>query len=156
MLAALQIQLFPLLSGQWITILRRVSASVDFTRVWNDYKTGFGDPHENFWLGEIAILLSFCSVTGSHRGLFPASGLEKIHKLTATKSLTLRVYLTDWENEMRWAQYDSFKVESESKQYTLRVSGELLCISSPSIFHSRFVSVGIVHSQATVEACVTH
>ena len=104
--------------------MKRVSDSVNFTRVWSDYKDGFGDLHENFWLGEIAIPLSFCSVTGSHCGLFPISGLEKIHELTATKTVTLRVYLTDWENEMRWAQYDSFKVESESTQYTLRVSGE--------------------------------
>ena len=53
-----------------------------------------------------------------------AAGLEKMHRLTASKSLIARVYLTDWNNKMRWAQYDSFQVQDEAHKYALRMSGD--------------------------------
>ena len=41
-------------SGEgWTLLMQRVSDSVNFTRGWEDYRTGFGVPGKdnNFWIG---------------------------------------------------------------------------------------------------------
>ena len=52
---------------------RRQDGSVDFYRGWNDYKSCFGQLTAEFWLGN-----------------------DKIHRLTASRSSSLRVELEDW------------------------------------------------------------
>ena len=37
-------------SGGWTVIQRRMS-DTDFYKTWQEYKDGFGDLNENFWLG---------------------------------------------------------------------------------------------------------
>ena len=89
--------------GGWTVFQRRVDASVDFNRGWDDYKKGFGDPNGNFWLG-----------------------LEKIRKLTSQgKRAILRVDLKHFRdpNITRYAVYTTFKIASESEGYMLKVSG---------------------------------
>ena len=75
---------------------RRQDASVDFYRVWQDYKNGFGDLNGNFWLG-----------------------LDRIHRLTKSEQNILRVDLMDWTNKTAYAKYGSFSVASESDGYRL-------------------------------------
>ena len=37
--------------GIWTLFLRRISNAVDFNQNWDNYIEGFGNIHENFWLG---------------------------------------------------------------------------------------------------------
>ena len=84
--------------GGWTVFQRRQDATVDFYRGWQDYKNGFGDLDGNFWLG-----------------------LDKIHRLTKLGENVLKVDLMDWTNDTAYAKYESFSVESESKNYKLNV-----------------------------------
>ena len=84
--------------GGWIVFQRRVDASVDFNRNWNEYRNGFGDLNGNFWLG-----------------------LEKIHKLAEYGKLAiLRVDIVHMDYPSRlYAKYDVFWVDTENLQYAI-------------------------------------
>ena len=89
--------------GGWIVFQRRVDASVNFDRGWDDYKNGFGDLNGNFWLG-----------------------LEKLHQLTSHgKIATLRVDLKHFQDPstIKYAVYSGFKIGSESQGYKLSYIG---------------------------------
>ncbi|KAI8488195.1 Fibrinogen- domains (FReDs) [Branchiostoma belcheri] len=86
--------------GGWTIIQRRMDGSVPFNRTWEEYKHGFGNKNGEYWLGN-----------------------DNIHLLTTQKNYTLRVELMDWENQTRYAEYDTFRVAGESDQYRLTVSG---------------------------------
>ena len=81
--------------GGWTVIQKRLDGSVDFIRGWNEYKRGFGNLNGEFWLG-----------------------LDKIHRLTKTKS-RLRVELEDMKGNSAYAGYDFFAVSSERAKYKL-------------------------------------
>jgi angiopoietin 2 len=85
----------------WMAIQRRVDNAFNFpTRNWTEYKNGFGDPNYSFWLG-----------------------LEHIHRITNIGPTSLRVELTAFDGQTRFAEYSSFRVEGEEDGYRLRVSG---------------------------------
>ena len=89
--------------GGWIVFQRRVDASVDFSRNWDEYKSGFGDLNGNFWLG-----------------------LEKIHTLAGSgKGAILRVDIRHISNpnQLRYAQYSTFEILGEGDGYRLIVAG---------------------------------
>ena len=91
------------LPGGWIVFQRRVDASVDFFRTWNEYKEGFGDLSGNFWLG-----------------------LEKLHKLAAPgNGAHLRVDLTHMDNQggTSYAEYTLFEISDEQDGYRLKIGG---------------------------------
>ncbi|GFO42444.1 ficolin-2 [Plakobranchus ocellatus] len=84
--------------GGWIVIQRRSSLfNVDFDRNWDTYKKGFGSFDDEFWLGN-----------------------ERIHAFTSKGIWELRVDLK-YKGKEGFALHRNFKVESESKQYTLRI-----------------------------------
>ena len=85
-------------SGGWTVIQRRVSDTV-FYKTWQEYKDGFGDLNENFWLGN-----------------------DNIHTLSGSGKYRQRVDLTDDKGESRYAEYTSFIVGDESTKYRLSVS----------------------------------
>jgi len=84
--------------GGWSVFQRRMDGSVDFYRVWADYKRGFGNLSGEFWLG-----------------------LDKIHRLTNSRGYKLRVDLEDLAGNTVYAEYDSFGVGSEGAKYQLSI-----------------------------------
>lgn len=86
--------------GSWTVIQSRRDGSVDFNRTWADYKNGFGNLSTEFWLGN-----------------------DKIHVLTKSKNMTLRIEIEDWAGVQNYAEYSQFSVADENDQYRLTIAG---------------------------------
>ncbi|XP_035287365.1 angiopoietin-2b [Anguilla anguilla] len=86
--------------GGWTVLQRRQDGSVDFNRGWKDYKTGFGDPSGEHWLGN-----------------------EIIHLLTSAQDYNLEVQLRDVQGNEAHSHYDYFYVSTEEKNYSLHFRG---------------------------------
>ena len=82
----------------WTIFQRRVDGSVDFYRDWADYKNGFGKLTGEFWLG-----------------------LDKIHRLSASGQNVLRVDLENFQNQARYATFETFTVGNENEGYILSI-----------------------------------
>lgn len=85
-------------NGGWTVLQRRKDGSVNFFRNWENYKKGFGNIDSEYWLG-----------------------LENIHILAKQGDYRLMVELEDWERKKVYAEYSSFRLESESEGYRLRL-----------------------------------
>jgi len=88
----------------------RQDGSVHFYRGWDDYKAGFGQLSAEFWLGN-----------------------DKIHRLTASRSSSLRVELEDWNGGKAYAKYGKFNIGDEQAQYRLEVGSYSGTTSSPGV-----------------------
>ncbi|XP_004602187.2 fibroleukin [Sorex araneus] len=86
------------MGGGWTVLQARLDGSTNFTRTWQDYKTGFGNLQREFWLGN-----------------------EKIHLLTKSKEMILRVDLEDFNDVKLYALYDHFYVANEFLKYRLHI-----------------------------------
>ena len=84
--------------GGWTVFQKRLNGSVDFYLYWRDYKVGFGDLNDEFWLG-----------------------LDKINRLTSDSNSMLRVDLEDFEGNTAYAEYNMFGVMSENDMYKLNL-----------------------------------
>ncbi|XP_041082464.1 tenascin-like isoform X1 [Polyodon spathula] len=85
--------------GGWIVFQRRMNGKTNFYRHWKEYKAGFGNVSEEFWLGN-----------------------ENLHSLTTHNPQSLRVDLRAG-NETAHAVYKTFRVDSEKKHYSLHIAG---------------------------------
>ncbi|XP_074976691.1 ficolin-1-like [Caretta caretta] len=81
---------------------KRADGSENFFRDWDSYKRGFGSRLSEFWLGN-----------------------DNIHLLTSLGNHELRIDLKDFENNMQFAKYKSFKIAGETEKYKL-VLGDFL------------------------------
>ncbi|KAM4539695.1 angiopoietin-2b isoform 2-T3 [Odontesthes bonariensis] len=86
--------------GGWTVLQHRRNGSVDFHRGWKDYKTGFGEPSGEHWLGN-----------------------DIIHKLTSSREYSLHVQLKDREGNEAFSHYDRFYIDGEDQNYSLHVEG---------------------------------
>ena len=86
--------------GGWTVFQRRFNGSVDFYRDWSSYKNGFGDLHGEFWLGN-----------------------DNLRRLTAAGDVSLRVDLEDFEGNIRYAEYATFKVADQTDKYRILIGG---------------------------------
>ncbi|KAM8826917.1 uncharacterized protein tnxba [Synchiropus picturatus] len=85
--------------GGWTVFQRRMNGKTDFFRSWSEYRAGFGNLSEEFWLGN-----------------------ELLHNLTNIGPVSLRVDMRSG-NDTAHAHYANFSVDSEERFYTLMVSG---------------------------------
>ncbi|GBM32112.1 Techylectin-5A [Araneus ventricosus] len=84
--------------GGWTVIQRRgdFPNKVDFYRNWSDYKNGFGNISEEFWLGN-----------------------DNIFALTNQGTCTVRFDMKSVDKEYRFATYSDFRIEDENGGYKL-------------------------------------
>ncbi|CAN0570872.1 unnamed protein product [Rangifer tarandus platyrhynchus] len=85
--------------GGWIVFQRRQNGQTDFFRKWAEYRVGFGNLEDEFWLG-----------------------LDNIHRITSQGRYELRVDMRDGQ-EAAFASYDRFSVEDSRSLYKLRLGG---------------------------------
>ncbi|KAG7158530.1 ficolin-1-like 9 [Homarus americanus] len=85
----------------WTVFLARhhQTPNENFTRSWQDYKKGFGDPEGEHWLGN-----------------------ENLHTLTGGETrYRLRVEATNLQGEQRYGEWRVFRVAPEDNRYRLTV-----------------------------------
>ncbi|XP_052062007.1 fibrinogen-like protein 1 [Mytilus californianus] len=87
-----------MIDGKWMVIQRRLDGTTDFYRNWKDYKQGFGNVNCEYWLGN-----------------------DNLHNILSTKDYKLRIDLQDWNNETRYAEYDTFFIGNETTNYVLTI-----------------------------------
>jgi len=88
------------MGGGWTIILRRTDGSENFYREWNDYKNGFGNLSNEYFLG-----------------------LDKLHAMTNNQQQELLVVMETPEGQQAYELYSNFRIGSESSDYTLETVG---------------------------------
>uniref|UniRef100_A0A8C1FHW6 Tenascin-R n=1 Tax=Cyprinus carpio carpio TaxID=630221 RepID=A0A8C1FHW6_CYPCA len=83
--------------GGWIVFQRRQNGLTDFSRKWSDYKIGFGNLEDEFWLG-----------------------LDNIQKIAAQGRYELRIDMKDGQESV-YANYDRFSIGDSKSLYKLRI-----------------------------------
>ncbi|CAH3185154.1 unnamed protein product [Porites evermanni] len=86
--------------GGWTVFQRRLDGSVDFQLDWEFYKNGFGDLSGEFWLGN-----------------------DNLHRLTTNADVILRIDLEDFDGNITYAEYSTFKVADEVDKYRILLGG---------------------------------
>ncbi|XP_036226784.2 angiopoietin-related protein 7 isoform X1 [Bactrocera oleae] len=80
----------------WLVIERRISNASLFNRTWQEYKNGFGDLTDSFFIG-----------------------LERLHKLLLGSNSQLWIQLGKESNESPHRIYTNFMISNETDQYRL-------------------------------------
>jgi len=88
------------MGGGWTIILRRRDGSENFYREWNDYKHGFGNLKNEYFLG-----------------------LDKLHAMTNYQQQELLIVMETPQGKQAYELYDNFRISSESNYYTLETVG---------------------------------
>ncbi|KAM4022923.1 tenascin-R isoform 1-T2 [Anomaloglossus baeobatrachus] len=83
--------------GGWIVIQRRQNGLTDFFRKWADYRVGFGNLEDEFWLG-----------------------LDTLHLITSQGRYELRIDMRDGQESV-YAYYNKFYVGDPRSMYKLRI-----------------------------------
>ena len=73
---------------------------MDFQLGWEFYKNGFGELSGEFWLGN-----------------------SNLHRLTANPDVLLRIDLEDFDGNIGYAEYSTFKVADEGDKYRILLGG---------------------------------
>ena len=81
-------------------IQQNVDGSDFFNRSWAEYKVGFGDPSDNYWLGN-----------------------QLLSRLTANNGYKLKFDLQSRNTSWYHAEYSTFRVLTEADNYRLQVAG---------------------------------
>ena len=97
--------------GGWTLFQKRVDGSEDFSRDWNDYVQGFGDPATNYWLG-----------------------LENIHQMTTSvgdspTSVMLQGVVGEGIGTAKIQINYDFSVGNNDTNYVIRTGFSNICIN---------------------------
>lgn len=82
--------------GGWIVFQRRFNGKLDFNRVWEEYKWGFGDTKGEYWLGN-----------------------EYVSELTSANNQEFFISATSFSNETNQCHYEEVFVHNEENGYEL-------------------------------------
>ncbi|XP_071135376.1 fibrinogen-like protein 1 [Mytilus edulis] len=82
----------------WTVIQRRIDGTTNFDRTWNEYKEGFGDVENEYWLGN-----------------------KYLNILTSSGKYELRVDLVDTNIKKTYAVYKTFVVGDENSKFKLTI-----------------------------------
>ncbi|KAH8248697.1 hypothetical protein KR032_002305, partial [Drosophila birchii] len=85
----------------WTVIFRRLNGTINFNRNWFDYKNGFGNPREEFFIG-----------------------LEKLHLMTREQPFEIFIQLRQSNGDTFYDHYDDFQIGSEAESYKLKSVGK--------------------------------
>ncbi|KAJ8019018.1 Fibrinogen-like protein 1 [Holothuria leucospilota] len=80
--------------GGWTVIQRRINGATNFYRSWADYKNGFGNIQQEFWLGN-----------------------EKLYYLTQQATYEYRFDFVMSSYATRYHKYSRFRIDNESNKY---------------------------------------
>uniref|UniRef100_A0A8C7YQW0 Tenascin R (restrictin, janusin) n=1 Tax=Oryzias sinensis TaxID=183150 RepID=A0A8C7YQW0_9TELE len=83
--------------GGWIVFQRRQNGLTDFSKKWSDYRVGFGNLEDEFWLG-----------------------LDNIHRIASQGRYELRIDMKDGQESV-YANYDKFSIGDARNLYKLRI-----------------------------------
>ncbi|XP_030259076.1 tenascin-R isoform X3 [Sparus aurata] len=83
--------------GGWIVFQRRQNGLTDFSRKWSDYRVGFGNLEDEFWLG-----------------------LDNIQRIAGQGRYELRIDMKDGQESV-YANYDKFSIGDARNLYKLRI-----------------------------------
>lgn len=87
--------------GEWTPILTIGNGNTHFDRGWYEYRRGFGNVEEGYWVGNQALFY-----------------------LTSRQLYVLRIDMWDQSGEYRYSEFDSITVEDESSGYQLQLQGD--------------------------------
>ncbi|XP_055626767.1 microfibril-associated glycoprotein 4-like [Toxorhynchites rutilus septentrionalis] len=115
--------------GGWLVIQHRYDGSVEFYRNWTEYKTGFGEPDKEYWMG-----------------------LELMHKLTSAKTYQLLVELEDYNGDYKYSKFADFEVGNETEKYSLKKIGTYSGTGGDSMTYHKTMKFTTMDSDNDVNA----
>ena len=74
---------------------RRSTSTISFDKSWQEYKNGFGDAGNDFWLGN-----------------------DKLHRITKFGGYTIRLDIVV-NSANKFVEYDNFKTADENQKYLI-------------------------------------
>ncbi|XP_062604755.1 ryncolin-4-like [Saccostrea cucullata] len=87
--------------GYYFVIQKRLDGSTNFTQNWDAYKSGFGNPLKEYWIGN-----------------------EVIYELTKDLDSSMYVAITLKNGSTLYEKYETFAISNEAGNYRLFLDGQ--------------------------------